>query len=131
MVCSNCKQTNIGAPSEKQAIQSVEQETDDPEDETVHGNNIQKKKTKKKSKLRNKQILKKETRELRSEIISKGLEPFNFSNIRLPENQMDTTESLQNGNSHESTSSEPSKKRTSKHIMEENSVSKKKKTNLV
>jgi len=92
-------------------LEEEKEEEEEEQKEAVHSNNEQKKRRKNKNKQREKQLLKKEARELRAKIMSQDIESFNFSSVSLPENE-DTTEFIQNGNLHDqSTNSKAPQKR--------------------
>ncbi|KYN40609.1 Myb-binding protein 1A [Trachymyrmex septentrionalis] len=121
---SNGKQSIIGSQNGKTSDLEEEKEEEEQE-EVVHNNNEQKKRRKNKSKQREKQLLKKEARELRAKVMSQDIEPFNFSSVSLPENE-DTTEFIQNGNLHDqSTNSKAPQKRN--QTMEDDRESKRRK----
>lgn len=103
---SNGKQSNVGSQNGK-----VSDSEEEKEQEAAQSNNEQKKKKKKKSRQRDKQLLKKEARELRAKVMSQDIELFKFSSVSLPENE-DSTEVLQNGDLHDTaTNSTASQKR--------------------
>lgn len=122
-VYSNGKQNNVRS-------QQTVNGTSDMKEEVLHSDNAQSKKKKKKnkSKERDKQASKKEARELRIQAMSKDLAPFNFSSVNLSASQMNATESLQNGDSHDDvTSSKPTQKRNHEKTAEEDNKVKKRK----
>ncbi|KAL6259582.1 hypothetical protein P5V15_009499 [Pogonomyrmex californicus] len=123
---SNGKQSNVDSQNgkvsnseeeeeEREREKEKEEKEEEENEEVAHSNNVQKKKNK--SKQRDKRLLKKEARELRTKVMSQDIELFKFSNInlpevRLPEDEVDTMEVLQNGDSHDSpTNSRTSQKR--------------------
>lgn len=115
---SNGKQSNVTSQNGK--ISDSEEGG-----EIAHSNNVQKKK-KKKNKQKEKQLLKKDARELRAKAMSKDLELFKFSNVNLPENDVNKTEVCQNGHSHnKSTNSKSLQKRNRDKAVEENREPKK------
>lgn len=115
---SNGKQSNVTSQNGK--ISDSEEGG-----EITHSNNVQKKK-KKKNKQKEQQLLKKEARELRAKAMSKDLELFKFSNVNLPENDVNKTEVCQNGHSHnKSTNSKSLQKRNRDKAVEENREPKK------
>jgi len=75
------------------------------------------------SKQKEKHLLKKEARELRTKAMSEGLELFKFSNVNLSVNNIDMTENSQNGNLHKQSTNA---KRSHEHA-EENHESKRRK----
>lgn len=103
---SNGKQSNVGSQNGKASDSEEEKE----QEEAIQNNNEQKKKKKNKSRQRDKQLLKKEARELRAKVMSQDIELFKFSNVHLSENE-DATEIFQNGNSHSKTTNSKSPKK--------------------
>lgn len=119
---SNGKQSNVTSQNGKTSgSEEVE--------ETAHNNNVQKKK-KKKNKRKEKQLLKKEARELRARTMSTDIELFKFSNVNLPENDINDMEVFQNGHSHKSINSRSLNKRNHDKTVEENRESKKKRKSI-
>lgn len=98
-------------------------------EETTHINNVQKKK-KKKNNQKEKQLLKKEARELRARTMSTDIELFKFSNVTLPENDINDMEVFQNGHSHKSMNSKSLNKRDHDKTVEENREPKKRRKSI-
>lgn len=103
---SNGKQSN-GSQNGKASDSEEEKEQ---EEAAQNNNEQQKKKKKNKSRQRDKQLLKKEARELRAKVMSQDIELFKFSNVSLSENE-DATEVFQNGNSCDKSTNSKAKRR--------------------
>lgn len=119
---SNGEQSNIGSQNGKVSDSEEEEE----QEEAAQSNNERRKKRKKKSRQRDKQLLKKEARELRAEVMSQDIELFKFSSVS-PEDA-ENEEVFQNGDSHDKPTNEKASQKRSQ-TTEDREAKRRKSTN--
>jgi len=125
---NNSRQNTVRFQNGKTSeLKQEEQEQEQEEENTCYDNNEKKKK--KKNKQKDKQLLKKEARDLRTKAMSQDLELFKFSSVHLAQNDVKMEKVVENENSCvKSIDLKLSQKRNHEQTTEENGKFKKRKT---